>query len=162
MSKLLWTNPPLAIRLSKNYILISVCRESVFYFMQSDIIVSINLFVFLFSLFHIAVAAAVAATLLLLLLRLCIWAYRLNYPLKLRKWHHMCTSWNGKTGEWQLWVKAERVGRGFHNRVSEMMIVRCEYTNRKSMCVSNAYFLHNKSGSLELNRGNRNKKNNWL
>lgn len=43
--------------------------------------------------------------------------HRLNYPLKLRKWHHACASWNGKTGEWQLWVKAERVGRGFHNRV---------------------------------------------
>lgn len=42
---------------------------------------------------------------------------RLNYPLKLRNWHHACASWNGKTGEWQLWVKAERVGRGFHNRV---------------------------------------------
>lgn len=45
------------------------------------------------------------------------YTYRLNYPLKLRKWHHACVSWNGKTGEWQLWVKAERVGRGFHNRV---------------------------------------------
>lgn len=44
--------------------------------------------------------------------------FRLNYPLKMRKWHHACASWNGKTGEWQLWVKAERVGRGFHNRVS--------------------------------------------
>lgn len=44
--------------------------------------------------------------------------FRLNYPLKMRKWHHACTSWNGKTGEWQLWIKAERVGRGFHNRVS--------------------------------------------
>ncbi|XP_031635791.1 uncharacterized protein LOC116348800 [Contarinia nasturtii] len=43
--------------------------------------------------------------------------FRLNYPLKLRKWHHACASWNGKTGEWQLWVKAERVGRGFHNRI---------------------------------------------
>uniref|UniRef100_A0A336MZ13 CSON010308 protein n=1 Tax=Culicoides sonorensis TaxID=179676 RepID=A0A336MZ13_CULSO len=43
--------------------------------------------------------------------------YRLNYPLKMFQWHHMCSSWNGKTGEWQLWVKAERVGRGFHNRL---------------------------------------------
>ncbi|XP_059622532.1 uncharacterized protein LOC132265775 [Phlebotomus argentipes] len=43
--------------------------------------------------------------------------YRLNYPLKFRQWHHACTSWNGKTGEWQLWIKAERVGRGFHNRL---------------------------------------------
>ncbi|XP_055389207.1 uncharacterized protein LOC129618459 [Condylostylus longicornis] len=43
--------------------------------------------------------------------------FRLNYPLKMRKWHHVCSSWNGKTGEWQLWVKAERVGRGFHNRL---------------------------------------------
>ncbi|XP_034649983.1 uncharacterized protein LOC117889633 [Drosophila subobscura] len=41
--------------------------------------------------------------------------YRLNYPLRMRKWHHMCTSWNGKTGEWQAWLKAERIGRGFHN-----------------------------------------------
>jgi hypothetical protein len=46
--------------------------------------------------------------------------YRLNYPLAMKKWHHMCTSWNGKTGEWQLWVKSERVGRGFYNRVSEI------------------------------------------
>lgn len=46
--------------------------------------------------------------------------HRLNYPLKLRKWHHACASWNGKSGEWQLWVKAERVGRGFHNRVCTM------------------------------------------
>jgi Pentaxin family len=43
--------------------------------------------------------------------------YRLGYPLAMKKWHHMCTSWNGKTGEWQLWVKSERVGRGFYNRV---------------------------------------------
>lgn len=43
--------------------------------------------------------------------------YRLNYPLGLKKWHHTCTSWNGKTGEWQLWVSSERVGRGFYNRV---------------------------------------------
>lgn len=41
--------------------------------------------------------------------------YRLNYPLKPRQWHHMCSSWNGKTGEWQVWLKAERIGRGFHN-----------------------------------------------
>lgn len=40
----------------------------------------------------------------------------------MRKWHHACTSWNGKTGEWQLWIKAERVGRGFHNRVSHINI----------------------------------------
>lgn len=45
--------------------------------------------------------------------------YRLNYPLGLKKWHHVCTSWNGKTGEWQLWVKSERVGRGFYNRVRD-------------------------------------------
>lgn len=36
----------------------------------------------------------------------------------MRIWHHVCASWNGKTGEWQLWVKGERIGRGFHNRVS--------------------------------------------
>jgi Pentaxin family len=47
--------------------------------------------------------------------------YRLNYPLAMKKWHHMCTSWNGKTGEWQLWVSSERVGRGFYNRVSNMI-----------------------------------------
>ncbi|XP_075155883.1 pentraxin-related protein b6 [Haematobia irritans] len=41
--------------------------------------------------------------------------YRLNYPLRVRQWHHTCTSWNGKTGEWQVWLKAERIGRGFHN-----------------------------------------------
>ncbi|KAG5899328.1 hypothetical protein JTB14_029279 [Gonioctena quinquepunctata] len=45
--------------------------------------------------------------------------YRLNYPLRLNRWYHTCQSWNGKTGEWQIWVNAERVGRGFHNRVSE-------------------------------------------
>ncbi|XP_068621402.1 uncharacterized protein b6 [Battus philenor] len=43
--------------------------------------------------------------------------FRLNYPLKLNTWYHTCQSWNGKTGEWQVWVNAERVGRGFHNRL---------------------------------------------
>ncbi|XP_055591029.1 uncharacterized protein LOC129743098 [Uranotaenia lowii] len=43
--------------------------------------------------------------------------FRLNYPFRMRRWHHACASWNGKTGEWQLWIKAERVGRGFHNRL---------------------------------------------
>lgn len=43
--------------------------------------------------------------------------FRLNYPLKLNVWYHSCQSWNGKTGEWQIWVDAERVGRGFHNRL---------------------------------------------
>ncbi|CAG9823607.1 unnamed protein product [Phaedon cochleariae] len=43
--------------------------------------------------------------------------YRLNYPLRLNRWYHTCQSWNGKTGEWQVWVNAERVGRGFHNRL---------------------------------------------
>ncbi|XP_067635400.1 uncharacterized protein b6 [Eurosta solidaginis] len=41
--------------------------------------------------------------------------FRLNYPLRVRQWHHQCSSWNGKTGEWQVWMKKERVGRGFHN-----------------------------------------------
>lgn len=49
--------------------------------------------------------------------------YRLNYPLAMKKWHHTCTSWNGKTGEWQLWVKSERVGRGFYNRVSSFYLI---------------------------------------
>ena len=44
--------------------------------------------------------------------------YRLNYPLRLNRWYHSCQSWNGRTGEWQVWVNAERVGRGFHNLVS--------------------------------------------
>ncbi|GLH13578.1 Uncharacterized protein GBIM_18118 [Gryllus bimaculatus] len=43
--------------------------------------------------------------------------YRLNYPFRLHRWYHSCQSWNGKTGEWQAWVNAERVGRGFHNRL---------------------------------------------
>lgn len=43
--------------------------------------------------------------------------YRLNYPLRLNRWYHTCQSWNGKSGEWQIWVNAERVGRGFHNRL---------------------------------------------
>ncbi|KAB0802112.1 hypothetical protein PPYR_04298 [Photinus pyralis] len=43
--------------------------------------------------------------------------YRLNYPLRLNRWYHTCQSWNGRTGEWQIWVNAERVGRGFHNRL---------------------------------------------
>ncbi|CAH2036064.1 unnamed protein product, partial [Iphiclides podalirius] len=43
--------------------------------------------------------------------------FRLNYPLKLNTWYHSCQSWNGKTGEWQVWVNAERVGRGFNNRL---------------------------------------------
>ncbi|KAL4718846.1 hypothetical protein ACJJTC_001037 [Scirpophaga incertulas] len=33
------------------------------------------------------------------------------------RWYHSCQSWNGKTGEWQIWVNAERVGRGFNNRL---------------------------------------------
>lgn len=45
----------------------------------------------------------------------------------MRYWHHACTSWNGKTGEWQIWVKAERVGRGFHNRVSWPNFKRLQY-----------------------------------
>lgn len=44
--------------------------------------------------------------------------YRLNYPLRLNKWYHSCQSWNGRTGEWQVWVNDERVGRGFNNRVT--------------------------------------------
>ncbi|XP_015430576.1 PREDICTED: uncharacterized protein LOC107187085 [Dufourea novaeangliae] len=43
--------------------------------------------------------------------------FRLNYPLRLNKWYHSCQSWNGRTGEWQIWVNDERVGRGFHNRL---------------------------------------------
>lgn len=43
--------------------------------------------------------------------------YRLNYPLRLNKWYHSCQSWNGRTGEWQVWVNDERVGRGFNNRL---------------------------------------------
>lgn len=43
--------------------------------------------------------------------------YRLNYPLRLNKWYHSCQSWNGHTGEWQIWVNDERVGRGFNNRL---------------------------------------------
>lgn len=50
--------------------------------------------------------------------------YRLNYPLRLNRWYHTCQSWNGKTGEWQIWVNGERVGRGFHNRVSELNFKR--------------------------------------
>lgn len=41
--------------------------------------------------------------------------HRLNYPIKLFTWYHMCQSWNGKTGEWQVWVNNERIGRGFYN-----------------------------------------------
>lgn len=47
--------------------------------------------------------------------------YRLNYPLRLNKWYHSCQSWNGHTGEWQIWVNDERVGRGFNNRVSLLL-----------------------------------------
>ncbi|XP_031776591.1 uncharacterized protein LOC100116515 isoform X2 [Nasonia vitripennis] len=43
--------------------------------------------------------------------------YRLNYPLQLNKWYHSCQSWNGHTGEWQIWINDERVGRGFNNRL---------------------------------------------
>ncbi|KAK0078160.1 hypothetical protein PV325_002921 [Microctonus aethiopoides] len=43
--------------------------------------------------------------------------YRLNYPLRLNKWYHSCQSWNGRTGEWQIWVNDERVGRGYNNRL---------------------------------------------
>ncbi|XP_039281055.1 uncharacterized protein LOC120350651 [Nilaparvata lugens] len=43
--------------------------------------------------------------------------YRLNYPVRLNKWYHACQSWNGRTGEWQIWVNSERIGRGFYNLV---------------------------------------------
>lgn len=49
--------------------------------------------------------------------------YRLNYPLRLNRWYHTCQSWNGRTGEWQIWVNAERVGRGFHNRVCIYVVI---------------------------------------
>lgn len=52
--------------------------------------------------------------------------YRLNYPLRLNKWYHSCQSWSGRTGEWQIWVNDERVGRGFNNRVSEHSGLRRE------------------------------------
>lgn len=41
--------------------------------------------------------------------------HRLNYPIKLFNWYHCCQSWNGKTGEWQVWVNNERIGRGYYN-----------------------------------------------
>lgn len=44
--------------------------------------------------------------------------FRLNYPIKLYKWYHTCQSWNGHTGEWQVWVDGHRIARGFHNSVS--------------------------------------------
>lgn len=49
--------------------------------------------------------------------------YRINHPIKLHKWYHTCQSWNGKTGEWQLWVNGERVGRGYYNLVSTVLII---------------------------------------
>ncbi|XP_018330766.1 uncharacterized protein LOC108740787 [Agrilus planipennis] len=48
--------------------------------------------------------------------------YRLNYPLRMNRWYHSCQSWNGRTGEWQIWVNAERVGRGFLNRLVDHKI----------------------------------------
>lgn len=48
--------------------------------------------------------------------------YRINYPEKLFKWYQVCQSWNGHTGEWQLWINTERVGRGFYNLVSVIKI----------------------------------------
>lgn len=57
--------------------------------------------------------------------------FRLNYPLRMRQWHHMCSSWNGKTGEWQVWLKAERIGRGFHNSVSNLQLPKRDGTERK-------------------------------
>ncbi|XP_050536565.1 uncharacterized protein LOC126902899 [Daktulosphaira vitifoliae] len=49
--------------------------------------------------------------------------YRMNYPEKLFKWYHVCQSWNGHTGEWQLWINSERVGRGFYNLMVGKLIV---------------------------------------
>lgn len=54
--------------------------------------------------------------------------YRLNYPLRLNRWYHTCQSWNGRTGEWQIWVNAERVGRGFHNRVCTTITKYCLFS----------------------------------
>ena len=44
--------------------------------------------------------------------------FRLNYPFKLFKWYHTCQSWNGHTGEWQVFVNSHRIGRGYHNLVN--------------------------------------------
>lgn len=49
--------------------------------------------------------------------------YRINYPEKLFKWYHVCQSWNGHSGEWQLWINSERVGRGFYNLVSSAALI---------------------------------------
>ncbi|KAL1116627.1 hypothetical protein AAG570_005099, partial [Ranatra chinensis] len=48
--------------------------------------------------------------------------YRLNYPIRLHRWYHACQSWNGRNGEWQIWVNSERIGRGFHNLVAGRII----------------------------------------
>ena len=57
--------------------------------------------------------------------------YRLNYPLRLNKWYHSCQSWNGRTGEWQIWVNDERVGRGFNNRVSGLPVLFTEHSTTR-------------------------------
>jgi len=62
--------------------------------------------------------------------------FRLNYPLRLNRWYHSCTSWNGRTGEWQIWVNAERVGRGFHNRVSIFHFKKPGRNSRKIQIVT--------------------------
>lgn len=80
---------------------------------------------------------------------------RLNYPLKMRKWHHACTSWNGKTGEWQLWIKAERVGRGFHNRVSSIY-VRCDSLTHIDTIGIELLQIMGKKLNLELSKDNWN------
>jgi len=60
--------------------------------------------------------------------------YRLNYPLRLNRWYHSCQSWNGRTGEWQVWINSERVGRGFHNLVRHPQLSWSADQDR-SLCV---------------------------
>lgn len=60
--------------------------------------------------------------------------YRINYPIKLFKWYHSCQSWNGNTGEWQIWINNERIARGYYNLVG--------YITRLSLKVINILYLH--------------------
>ncbi|XP_070499930.1 uncharacterized protein b6 [Chironomus tepperi] len=78
--------------------------------------------------------------------------YRLGYPFQMKKWHHTCTSWNGKTGEWQLWVKSERVGRGFYNRLvsHEIEAGGKAFTGGKSTTGKVCEGLHMEVTSLQL------------
>ena len=38
--------------------------------------------------------------------------YKVPGHIRKNKWHHICQSWNGLLGEWQIFLDGKRIGRG--------------------------------------------------